>query len=279
MERKNKLVLLTILIASTVFVAGLIIAINMKQRDAARVGDGRGRPCTMEAKLCPDGSSVGRTGPNCEFEPCPEENNSKIYSVDELVGSGLPERTLVNVSGILEYRKIDAGPDYEGPGGGHYLRGKNESLFIEGADILKIKEYPLDTRLTFSGKVKYCGGGKITRYICGITDARLNNDLVGNDRDEYGCIGSAGYSWCEEKQKCLRSWEEKCGNIIWRSVPQGDEVYDSRDPSQVCKDVQDKRGLASKCKLIISKRSEDKNECIDGISVVGCFACGFICTE
>ncbi|MFA5134527.1 MAG: hypothetical protein WC505_01930 [Patescibacteria group bacterium] len=28
--------------------------------------------CTMEAKLCPDGSAVGRTGPNCEFAACPE---------------------------------------------------------------------------------------------------------------------------------------------------------------------------------------------------------------
>ena len=27
--------------------------------------------CTQEAKVCPDGSSVGRTGPNCEFAPCP----------------------------------------------------------------------------------------------------------------------------------------------------------------------------------------------------------------
>jgi hypothetical protein len=26
--------------------------------------------CTLEAKLCPDGSYVGRTGPNCEFTPC-----------------------------------------------------------------------------------------------------------------------------------------------------------------------------------------------------------------
>jgi len=26
--------------------------------------------CTMEAKLCPDGSAVGRTGPNCEFAEC-----------------------------------------------------------------------------------------------------------------------------------------------------------------------------------------------------------------
>lgn len=28
--------------------------------------------CTMEAKLCPDGSAVGRTGPNCEFAACPQ---------------------------------------------------------------------------------------------------------------------------------------------------------------------------------------------------------------
>lgn len=27
--------------------------------------------CTMEAKICPDGSTVGRNGPNCEFPPCP----------------------------------------------------------------------------------------------------------------------------------------------------------------------------------------------------------------
>ncbi len=27
--------------------------------------------CTDEAKLCPDGSYVGRTGPNCEFALCP----------------------------------------------------------------------------------------------------------------------------------------------------------------------------------------------------------------
>lgn len=26
--------------------------------------------CTLEAKLCPDGSSVGRSGPSCAFSPC-----------------------------------------------------------------------------------------------------------------------------------------------------------------------------------------------------------------
>jgi len=27
--------------------------------------------CTLEAMVCPDGSSVGRVGPSCEFAPCP----------------------------------------------------------------------------------------------------------------------------------------------------------------------------------------------------------------
>ena len=27
--------------------------------------------CTMEAMQCPDGSYVGRSGPKCEFAPCP----------------------------------------------------------------------------------------------------------------------------------------------------------------------------------------------------------------
>jgi hypothetical protein len=43
-----------------------------------------------------------------------------------------------------------------------------------------------------------------------ISDSEQPSQLVGSDRDEHGCIGSAGYSWCELKQKCLRIWEEKC---------------------------------------------------------------------
>ncbi len=27
--------------------------------------------CTMEARLCPNGTYVGRVGPNCEFAQCP----------------------------------------------------------------------------------------------------------------------------------------------------------------------------------------------------------------
>lgn len=34
--------------------------------------------CTEEAKICPDGSAVGRTGPNCEFAPCPTNSNANF---------------------------------------------------------------------------------------------------------------------------------------------------------------------------------------------------------
>lgn len=33
-----------------------------------------GRGCPADAKLCPDGSVVGRSGINCEFAPCPTPN-------------------------------------------------------------------------------------------------------------------------------------------------------------------------------------------------------------
>jgi len=32
--------------------------------------------------------------------------------------------------------------------------------------------------------------------------------IVGGDKDSHGCIGSAGYTWNETKQKCVREWEE-----------------------------------------------------------------------
>ena len=33
---------------------------------------------------------------------------------------------------------------------------------------------------------------------------------IGGDKGSNGCLIAAGYSWCEIKNKCLRTWEEKC---------------------------------------------------------------------
>lgn len=37
-----------------------------------------------------------------------------------------------------------------------------------------------------------------------------NRMMPGSDRDSHGCIPSAGYSWCEAKQQCVRVWETPC---------------------------------------------------------------------
>ena len=31
--------------------------------------------------------------------------------------------------------------------------------------------------------------------------------LTGADRDNHGCIGSAGYLWCARENQCTRPWE------------------------------------------------------------------------
>jgi len=41
-------------------------------------------------------------------------------------------------------------------------------------------------------------------------ESPADEPLAGSDADEHGCIGSAGYAWCEGKSKCLRFFEEFC---------------------------------------------------------------------
>jgi len=66
---------------------GVITPIEMLSSDHWRIYDIKGifsvtdsfekdgpYACNADAKICPDGSSVGRTGPQCEFAACPPEN-------------------------------------------------------------------------------------------------------------------------------------------------------------------------------------------------------------
>ena len=42
---------------------------------------------------------------------------------------------------------------------------------------------------------------------CSVASSTTSSNAVGADRDAHGCIGSAGYSWCEHTQRCERPWE------------------------------------------------------------------------
>lgn len=46
--------------------------------------------------------------------------------------------------------------------------------------------------------------------VTGTPEATASASPLGGDRDEFGCIGSAGFSWCEAKKKCIRVFEEDC---------------------------------------------------------------------
>jgi len=50
--------------------------------------------------------------------------------------------------------------------------------------------------------------------------------LVGNDSDSHGCIGTAGYTWCAAKAKCLREWEENCtAEVPIPALTSGNELH------------------------------------------------------
>ncbi len=55
--------------------------------------------CTQEAKACPDGSYVGRTGPNCAFAACPGSNTDAVNGVYPTYGDDA--RWSTNVDGSV----------------------------------------------------------------------------------------------------------------------------------------------------------------------------------
>lgn len=61
---------LSVFICILIFVSGFIAGFYYQKN--RRVIPGQASQCTLEAKICPDGSAVGREGVNCEFPECPK---------------------------------------------------------------------------------------------------------------------------------------------------------------------------------------------------------------
>jgi len=69
---KKIVIIIIITVAATLLVEFLVvIGLGIYKFDFTN--DDIHVACTMEAKLCPDGSAVGRSGPDCKFAPCPGE--------------------------------------------------------------------------------------------------------------------------------------------------------------------------------------------------------------
>lgn len=75
-------------LALIVFITLPILAFLLGMRYQRMLGDNEAnippagqKGCTLEAKICPDGSTVGRVGPNCEFAPCPIETQGNGQNI------------------------------------------------------------------------------------------------------------------------------------------------------------------------------------------------------
>ncbi len=69
------IVIITLLLTTSI-VAGFVIYKNLQEKTESTPEQ---TACTLEAKICPDGSSVGRTGPNCEFAECPTDSQKDQF--------------------------------------------------------------------------------------------------------------------------------------------------------------------------------------------------------
>lgn len=61
-----------------------------------------------------------------------------------------------------------------------------------------------------------------TYYLTAPTEEEIINDpvieeqAIGGQRDDHGCLIGGGHSWCEASQRCIRLWEEGCDDEIFK---------------------------------------------------------------
>lgn len=134
----------------------------------------------------PPAQAAGRISVYCQ-------NNSELATVD--FGGNL-EKGGVAKSGADPVFCAQSMPETRNVSSDFQVKNDKATGFMEekfGSNEIKVQVELINEK----------GIWKVDNVICPAP-------VVGGDRDEHGCIGSAGYTWCEEKQKCLRIWEESC---------------------------------------------------------------------
>jgi len=186
------------------------------------------RACTEEAKLCPDGSAVGRTGPDCEFAPCPTgtggtggtgtgmANPASVFC--ERQGGTLEIRTDAESEGQVGICILPYGIECEEWA---YFRGECPAKVTcteeqKAAEMCTLEYMPTcgDDGVTYGNKCAACASKAIDSYTPGECPART---YVTRDPEQckvikYMCVkGKAAFS---DEFGCGCEPETTCGNSI-----------------------------------------------------------------
>lgn len=122
---KTKIIITIVIIIFALVSLGISSVINSPQKLIA---------CTEEAKICPDGSSVSRVGPKCEFSECPK------VATQTTVISTTTQNTNIIIPNISRTTKL------------------NKKVIINGVSITPIElisdsRCPVDAQCVWAGTV------------------------------------------------------------------------------------------------------------------------------
>ncbi|MDO8739962.1 MAG: hypothetical protein Q7J54_00115 [Candidatus Woesearchaeota archaeon] len=185
--------------------------------------------CTQEAKICPDGSSVGRTGPNCEFTKCPEVQ--EVSAFDSLVNFTISKQikfsdgltvTLTEINdsrckpGVVCIQAGELSPVFTMMGGNIgdlpeevRLGTSTVKKVIKNGYIFELKDVIENTAtITISKELKTLGNcyiGGCSKEICSDKEGVVSICMY---KKEYACYKNA---------KCERQINGQCG---WTQEPQ-----------------------------------------------------------
>ena len=79
-------------------------------------------------------------------------------------------------------------------------------LFLNEPRQIQIDNETLELTLTeIRGRVAFIEFEKLSSYV-EIDEQIIEDEIIGNDTDEHGCMLMAGYTWNETRKECVREW-------------------------------------------------------------------------
>ena len=79
---------ITILSAISATTICLAVGVSPSLPQAAESRPDLSPVCSIDARLCPDGTFVSQSGPRCEFTPCPEARTAPLSTKDSDIAGG-----------------------------------------------------------------------------------------------------------------------------------------------------------------------------------------------